>query len=357
MQSSQGRRAGLPGRPALTPLAEILPAIFGCRGTRLTDDERALFAEHPPLGLILFKRNISSSEQVIDLVQSFKCVRGEGPVLILVDQEGGRVARLGPPEWPKMAPAGFFGRLAQTDRAAAEQGIRLHGALIAAELAALGINVDCAPVLDLDLPGADAIISDRAFGEDPGLVADLGRIQADALLAGGCLPVMKHIPGHGRARVDSHRELPVVTASATELEQSDFLPFRKNRDLPLAMTAHIVYKAFDERPATLSTRVIRDVIRGQIGFRGLLMSDDLAMQALSGTMTERAAGAQEAGIDILLHCDGSFKSMDEISSSINNLPDETKVNLEKLLNSSRPTKSPGREALRAEYDDFLAQHG
>jgi len=256
-----------------------------------------------------------------------------------------------------MGPAGIFGNLANSDHEAAEEGVRLHGALIAAELTALGINVDCAPVLDLDLPGADAIISDRAFGEDPLLVAHLGRILADALRAGGCLPVMKHIPGHGRARVDSHRELPVVTSPAAELEQNDFLPFRKNRDLPLAMTAHIVYKAFDERPATLSPRVIEDVIRGHIGFRGLLLSDDLAMRALSGPMAERVVAAQEAGIDILLHCDGSFEDMREISIAISGLSEKIKAKLEKLLSGLKPTIAPDREALRAEYDAFLAQYG
>jgi len=285
----------------------ISACILGCAGAALSNEERALFAAANPWGFILFGRNIETPDQVWALVESFRASVDRPAAPVLVDQEGGRVQRLKAPHWRRYPPARAYGDLGgDAGREMAWLGARL----IAADLAALGISVDCLPVLDTPVAGANDIIGDRAYGADVEVITSLGRAAAEGLLAGGVLPVIKHIPGHGRAKADSHLALPVVDASREALEARDFATFHAARDLPMAMTAHVVYTALDPRgPATTSPTVIADVIRGRIGFEGLLMSDDLSMKALSGGLGERAAAAIAAGCDIALHCNGDMAEM------------------------------------------------
>jgi beta-N-acetylhexosaminidase len=279
--------------------------ICGCAATSLSAEEKAFLREAQPWGAILFRRNVASREQLRALTSDIREQLGaEAP--ILVDQEGGRVQRLAPPHWRAYPAAAAFLRLG-LDAAATARLVRLGARLIAHDLHEVGVDVDCLPVLDTPCDGAHDVIGDRAYGRDPAEIARLGRAAAEGLLAGGVLPVIKHIPGHGRARADSHKELPVVEASRAELEERDFQPFRADADLPLAMTAHVVYTAIDpERPGTLSPTVIGDIIRGLIGFDGLLMTDDISMKALSGGFRDRAEAAIRAGCDIVLHCNGAL---------------------------------------------------
>ncbi len=291
--------------------------IFGCAGTALTDDERAFFRDVDPLGFILFARNIEAPDQVRRLVDSMRDSAGRDDAPVLIDQEGGRVQRLKPPHWRLAPPASVFGELYASDPAAAMMASRLNGRLLAADLAPLGIDVDCAPVLDVPVSGAHGVIGDRAFADNVRAVVALGRAQADGLLAGGIIPVMKHLPGHGRARADSHHELPVVDTTRAELERTDFAPFRALADLPWAMTAHVLYRALSSnQPATTSVRVIGEVIRDHIGFDGVLISDDLSMKALGGSHAERARQSLEAGCDVVLHCNGELAQMREIASAV-----------------------------------------
>jgi beta-N-acetylhexosaminidase len=281
--------------------------ILGCAGPKLSDAERAFFRQVQPWGFILFRRNIENPDQVRALTEALRaCVnRPDAPVLI--DQEGGRVQRLGPPHWPVYPPGRAYGALGPT--LGREMG-RLGARLIAHDLAAVGITVDCLPVLDVPAANAHDVIGDRAYARSPEDVASLGRAAAEGLIAGGVLPVVKHIPGHGRAGADSHKALPVVEASLAELEAVDFVPFRALADMPMAMTAHVVYTAIDRtRPATTSPRVIADIIRGAIGFQGLLMSDDMSMKALSGDLTGLSRAALAAGCDVVLHCNGDMEEM------------------------------------------------
>ena len=294
----------------------VRAAIYGCAGTAITEGERHFFRETKPWGFILFARNISDPAQVQRLVGELREAAGH-EAEVLIDQEGGRVQRLTPPGWRGFPPGRRYGELYEAD---AEQGLhaaRLGAQLIAAELRHLGITVDCLPVLDVPVPGAHDVIGDRAYADTPGPIAALGLAAAEGLLAGGVLPVIKHIPGHGRAGVDSHKSLPVVDTSADELARIDFAPFHALRHMPLAMTAHVVYTALDaDRPATTSASVIAKVIRGQIGFDGVLMSDDLSMEALKGTLGERARQSLEAGCDLVLHCNGKMGEMEEVAVEV-----------------------------------------
>jgi beta-N-acetylhexosaminidase len=275
--------------------------ICGCAGAALSSDERAFILKYQPWGLILFKRNITTPTDVAALIVSFREIVGREDAPVLIDQEGGRVQRMGPPHWPAYPAAATLARIA--DRPEDHAG--LAASLMAADLAAVGINVDCLPVLDVPIAGGHKVIGDRAYGDDPRSVATFGRAVAEAMIAGGVLPVIKHIPGHGRAMADSHLELPVVTASRAELAAVDFPPFRALADMPLAMTAHVVYTALDPAgPATTSVKVVSEIIRGFIGFDGLLMSDDMSMKALKGSFGERAAATFRAGVDVALHCNG-----------------------------------------------------
>jgi beta-N-acetylhexosaminidase len=292
-------------------------AIYGCSGIALSANERAFFRETQPWGFILFGRNIEAPHQVRDLVRALRETVGDASAPVLIDQEGGRVARLKPPHWHARPAAARFGALHNIDPEAAREAVYLNARLIAHDLADLEINVDCLPVLDVPVAGAHDVIGDRAFGHDPLTVIDLGRAQIEGLMEGGVLPVMKHIPGHGRAGSDSHLSLPRVDADVEELSANDFVTFRSLDLCPMAMTAHVVYDSIDpQRPATTSPKVIRDVIRGEIGFDGLLMSDDLSMKALDGPLEVRTRAALFAGCDVVLHCNGDMEEMKSVASEV-----------------------------------------
>jgi beta-N-acetylhexosaminidase len=301
----------------LYALSMTSACIFGCAGPRLSAEERKLFEQVDPLGLILFGRNIEAPDQVRALVSDFRAVVGRARAPVLIDQEGGRVQRLRPPYWPDFPAAEKYGMLYAEDRATGLAAARLGARLIAAELTPLGVNVDCLPVADLRFPEGHDVIGARAYAEDPVAVAALGSAAAEGLLAGGVLPVIKHIPGHGRARVDSHEALPRVDAPLAELDRTDFEPFRKLAHLPIAMTAHVVYSAIDpEHPATTSPLVIAEIVRKRIGFLGLLLTDDLSMRALQGPLGARAERALAAGCDIALHCNGGMDEMREVAAAV-----------------------------------------
>lgn len=287
-----------------------LAVILGCQGHALTAEEAAFFRAVRPWGFILFRRNIETPDQLRALTAALRETIDDPAAPVLIDQEGGRVQRMGPPHWPKYPPGRAYGDLATNDPLVRREIARLGARLMAHDLRAVGVNVDCVPVLDVPSPDGHEIIGDRAYGQDVETVAALGRAAAEGLIAGGVLPVIKHIPGHGRAMSDSHLELPVVDASYEALDARDFEPFRVLSDMPMAMTAHVVYTAIDpRRPSTQSRTVIRRVTRGAIGFDGLLMTDDLSMKALKGDFTARAKAALAAGCDVVLHCNGDMAEM------------------------------------------------
>lgn len=291
--------------------------ILGCAGTALTEQERAFFSGERPWGLILFARNIGSATQITDLTAQFRDCVGRPDAPVFIDQEGGRVQRIRAPLAPDYPPAAQIGAIYAENAGQGLEAARLLGALHAADLAPLGINADCLPVLDVPVQGAHNVIGDRAYGHTPDQVAALGRAVAEGLMAGGVLPVVKHIPGHGRGLVDSHKALPIVDADDQTLAASDFAPFAALADMPMAMTAHVVYTAFDrDHPATTSPHVIDRVIRHQIGFDGLLMTDDLSMHALSGDFAQRAQASLSAGCDVVLHCNGVMDEMTRVSEAV-----------------------------------------
>jgi beta-N-acetylhexosaminidase len=332
----------------------LCPAIFGLSGPVLTERERDFFRAVRPFGFILFARNVETPGQVRALTEALRPLAAASPCPILIDQEGGRVARLRPPHWPPYPPGEVFGRLHAADPSAARRAIYLNARLIAADLHALGITVDCLPVLDVPARGGHEVIGDRAYARAAEAVADLGREAIAGLLDGGVLPVIKHIPGHGRAGADSHVALPRVTVGAATLRRTDFLPFRALRDAPFAMTAHVVYEALDpERPATTSRRVIERTIRRSIGFDGALMSDDLNMQALSGSLADRARASQDAGCDLALHCNGAFEDMTAVAGALRPAGRETLLRLARALSWLAPPKPFDREAAVWERDALL----
>jgi beta-N-acetylhexosaminidase len=328
--------------------------ITGILGAALTDAERAFVAEAQPWGLIVFRRNIAGPRALRRLTDDFRSILGrEAPVL--VDQEGGRVQRLGPPHWPKYPPGAAYGSLYDRDQAAGLAAARLGGRLIAADLAASGVDVDCAPVADVPVRGADAVIGDRAFGTRPDKVAALAGAFAQGLLDEGVLPVVKHIPGHGRAAADSHHKLPVVTAGKATLEAADFAAFRPLAALPLAMTAHVVFTAFDPiAPATTSAAIVSDVIRGSIGFRGLLMSDDLSMRALSGSLGERTSAAIGAGCDVALHCNGKMNEMRAVAAAAPALEGGPARRAAAALAMKKPAAPIDLAAAREEFSTMMS---
>jgi beta-N-acetylhexosaminidase len=278
--------------------------------------ERSFLREALPWGLILFKRNIATPAQVVALVNDFRDALGRSDAPVLIDQEGGRVSRLEPPHWPDYPPGAVYGRLYQLDPERGLAAARLGARLIALDLSTLGITVDCLPLADVPTVGADAVIGDRAYGTTVPQVVALAHAVAQGLMAGGILPVLKHIPGHGRANVDSHFKLPVVRDARTALAASDFAAFSALANLPLGMTAHVVYADIDpDHPATTSSIMINDVIRDAIGFEGALMTDDIAMGALSGSIAERTRAALAAGCDLILHCNGNLKQMQQVASN------------------------------------------
>lgn len=329
------------GRPT-PPLA----AIFGCAGTRLSSSEQAFFRDSNPAGFILFASNIELPDQVRMLVSDLRDCAGAENALILIDQEGGRVARLKPPHWRAAPSQGIFGKLGP---GTARNAAKLNARLLADELQALDINVDCLPLLDLRFPGAHDIIGDRAFGETVEIVSLLGRAVCEGLLEGGVLPVIKHIPGHGRARADSHLELPRVDAGRDELEETDFAPFRALADMPLAMTAHIVYGAVDPAlPATTSPAVMNDIVRGSVGYDGLVMTDDLSMKALGGGFAARTADSLAAGCDLVLHCNGDMDEMKQVADAARPLDAEGLRRYHRALNMLGQPEPFDREAALAE---------
>jgi len=337
------------GSPRL-PLA----AIFGCAGPRLEEAEHAFFRDIDPAGFILFARNVESPAQVKALVANLRASTGRDDALVLIDQEGGRVARLNPPHWRAAPAAGRIAALAERDLERGRRAAWLNARLLADDLAPLGISVDCLPVLDLHLPGAHGIVGDRSFGSDPRMVSVLGRAVCDGLMVGGVLPVIKHIPGHGRAVVDSHHELPVVAAERTMLVGSDFEPFRRLADMPMAMTAHIVYQAIDpDRPATTSAKVIADIVRGSIGFDGLLMTDDISMKALAGTISERTSAALAAGCDVVLHCNGDAGEMAQVAAAAPPLDGRSLRRYMDAVAALSPPEPFGRPAALHELADLL----
>ncbi len=328
--------------------------ITGCEGLRLTGDERAFLAGERPWGLILFARNVSDPSQVADLVAEFRDVVGAPDAPVLIDQEGGRVQRLRPPHWPIYPPGRVYGRIYERDRAAGLRATWLGARLIALDLHRLGITVDCLPLLDVPAPEGHQIIGDRAYGTDLDTISTLAGVAADGLMAGGVLPVAKHIPGHGRAAADSHLELPVVDASALDLRAVDFEPFRRQAMLPLGMTAHVVYTAFDvDNPATTSATVIKDVIRRDIGFQGCLMSDDLSMKALKGGLGERATAAFAAGCDLALHCNGDLAEMKDVAANTPELAGLAGERAQAALAVRRDAENLDEAAARAELETLL----
>jgi beta-N-acetylhexosaminidase len=330
--------------------------ITGISGLELTAEERAFLRTERPWGFILFKRNIDNPAQVARLVEELRGATGDLDAPVLIDQEGGRVQRLGPPHWPVYPPGAMFGTLYDIDPELGFRAARLSSRLIAADLVDLGITVDCLPLADVPVQGADAVIGNRAYGTEPGKVAAIARAVTEGLEQGGILPVLKHIPGHGRATADTHFKLPVVDTSAAELEAFDFAAFRPLADLPMAMTAHVVFSALDAaQPATTSATIIEQVIRGSIGFQGLLMSDDVSMNALAGSIAERTRAIVTAGCDIVLHCNGKLDEMREVAAETPLLEGEAAKRAKAVFAARRQPDAFDRIKGRAELDALIAR--
>lgn len=327
--------------------------ITGLAGLTMSANERAFLREAQPWGLIIFKRNVSTPAQVQELARSFRDTVGrEAPVL--VDQEGGRVQRLGPPHWPVYPPGARYGELYDREKAMGLAAAKLAGHLIAADLSAVGIDVDCLPIADVPVAGGDPVIGDRAYGSEPGKVAAIAAAIAQGLQAGGVLPVLKHLPGHGRAAADSHHRLPVVDTDRATLEASDFAAFRPLAGLPLGMTAHVVFSAIDPAsPATTSVTMVREVIRGFIGFQGLLMSDDVSMGALSGTIDQRSSAALRAGCDVVLHCNGDLAEMTAVAGATPALEGVAAQRAEAALAARSAPENFDVEAARKTFNQMI----
>ena len=332
--------------------------ITGISGLELTPAERDFIRAERPWGFILFKRNVDTPAQVVRLVGELRDVLGEADAPVLIDQEGGRVQRLGPPHWPAYPPGAVFGALYDAGPKLGLRAARLSNRLIASDLAELGITVDCLPLADVPVAGADNVIGNRAYGTEPDKVAAIARAVTEGLEQGGILPVLKHIPGHGRATADSHFRLPRVDAPQDELERTDFAAFVPLADLPMAMTAHVVFSALDPaHPATTSATIIERVIRGSIGFQGLLMSDDVSMNALAGSIAERTRSIVVAGCDMVLHCNGKLDEMREVAD---HAPELSGMALERALRALGSRKRPApfdRMAARAELDALVERAG
>jgi len=328
--------------------------ITGVAGASLTDRERAFLREAQPWGLILFRRNVATPDGLRRLVDDMRKTLGRAAP-VLIDQEGGRVQRLGPPQWPAYPPGAAYGVVYDRDRNLGLAAARLGARLIAADLAALGIDVDCLPIADVAAAGADPVIGDRAYGHDPAKVAAIAGAIAQGLAAGGVLPVLKHIPGHGRATADSHQLLPVVDAARALLEAIDFAAFRPLSGLPMAMTAHVVFSAIDPiAPATISATIVRDVIRDSIGFKGLLMTDDISMGALSGSIGERSRAAITAGCDVVLHCNGKMAEMEAVAAEVPALAGESGRRAAAALAAKQPAAPLDVATARAEFSKLMA---
>ena len=330
--------------------------MLGCAGTALDASEHRFMADADPAGFILFKRNCESPEQVRSLVASLRDAVRRPDAPVLIDQEGGRVARLGPPHWRVPPAPALLGALAKIDRAAGERAAWLSARLVAADLYPLGITVNCVPMLDLRFVEASAVIGDRSFGADPHAVIRLGRAVADGLPAGGIVPAIKHMPGHGRATADSHAVLPRVETSLESLRARDFMPFRALRDVPAGLTSHVCYTALDaERPGTLSRTVIEEAVRSAIGFDGLLFSDDLSMGALTGPVGARATAALAAGCDVALHCNGKRDEMEEVAAAVPRLAGRALARFERMQSSRQQPESFDEADGRRELEALLAR--
>jgi beta-N-acetylhexosaminidase len=332
--------------------------ITGLAGLELTDAEREFIRAERPWGFILFKRNIESPDQVSGLVDQLRNVTGEADIPVLIDQEGGRVQRLGPPHWPVYPPGAAFGALYDVDPALGLRAAWLSSRLIAADLIDLGITVDCLPLADVPVEGSDAVIGNRAYGTEPGKVAAIARAVTEGLEQGGVLPVLKHIPGHGRATADSHFRLSMVETAKSELERTDFAAFQPLADLPMAMTAHVVFSALDPaHPATTSATIINEVIRGVIGFQGLLMSDDVSMNALAGSIAERTRAIVNAGCDMVLHCNGKLEEMRTVAQQTPELTGQALQRARRALASRKPPQPLDRPAAWAELNGLTDRVG
>src|SRR5216684_4370604 len=332
--------------------------IAGVSGPELSAAEREFIRVERPWGFILFKRNIETPPQVISLVQELRKAVGDPEAPVLIDQEGGRVQRLGPPHWPLYPAGAVFGVLYDIDPALGLATARLSARLIAADLIGLGVTVDCLPLADVPVPGADAVIGNRAYGTKADKVAAIGRAVTEGLEEGGILPVLKHIPGHGRATADTHFRLPKVDTPKAELERTDFAAFQPLAELPMAMTAHVVFSALDPaQPATTSATIIRQVIRGVIGFQGLLMSDDVSMNALAGSIAERTRAIVAAGCDMVLHCNGKLDEMREVARETPELSGKALERAGRALASCRAPQAFDRLAARAELDALIDRAG
>ena len=332
--------------------------ITGVSATELAAEEREFIGSALPWGFILFKRNIEDPTQVAALVHELRELIGDPEAPVLIDQEGGRVQRFGPPHWPVYPPGAVFGVLYDIDPALGLSAARLSARLIAADLIASGVTVDCLPLADVPVAGADAVIGNRAYGTEPGKVAAIARAVTEGLQQGGILPVLKHIPGHGRATADTHFRLPEVDTPRSELERTDFAAFVPLADLPMAMTAHVVFSALDPaHPATTSATIIEQVIRGVIGFQGLLMSDDVSMNALSGSIAERTRAIFAAGCDMVLHCNGKLDEMREVAAETPELSGKALERARRALASRKPPQAFDRLAARAELDALVERAG
>jgi beta-N-acetylhexosaminidase len=328
--------------------------ITGVSGLELSAAEREFIRSQRPWGFILFKRNIATPDQVAGLVSQLRGELGAPEAPVLIDQEGGRVQRLGPPHWPTYPAGAMFGQLYDIDPALGLAAARLSARLIAADLTDLGVTVDCLPLADVPVAGADAVIGDRAYGTVPDHVAAIARAVTEGLEQGGILPVLKHIPGHGRATADSHLRLPVVDTSRAELERTDFAAFQPLADLPMAMTAHVVFSTLDAaQPATTSATIIAQVIRGVIGFQGLLMSDDVSMNALAGSIADRSRAVFAAGCDMVLHCNGKLDEMSEVARESPELSGRALQRAERALASRKPPQAFDRVAARQQLDVLM----
>ncbi len=332
--------------------------ITGIAGLTLSADERDFIRAERPWGFILFKRNIERPSQVIVLIKELHAAVGNPDAPVLIDQEGGRVQRFGPPHWPAYPPGALFGVLYDIDPKLGLTAARLSARLIAADLIDLGVTVNCLPLADVPIAGADAVIGNRAYGTEAGKVAAIARAVTEGLEQGGALPVLKHIPGHGRATADTHFKLPVVETSRAELERTDFAAFQPLAELPMAMTAHVVFSALDPaQPATTSATIIEQVIRGSIGFQGLLMSDDVSMNALAGSIAERTRAIVSAGCDMVLHCNGNLGEMREVAREAPELSGKALERAKRALASRKPPQPLDRMAARAELDGLIDRAG
>ncbi len=330
-------------------------AIYAPEGVELTRDEQRFFRDADPAGFILFRRNCESPDQLQRLTDSLRDLTGRPDLPILIDQEGGRVARMRPPVWPAFPSAERFANLYQAAPSSAIEAVRANARALALMLRSCGINVDALPLLDVRQEGATDIIGDRALGNDPMQVAALGRAVLDGLASAGVVGIIKHMPGHGRALVDSHKELPVVTADAEDLDV-DLEPFERLASAPMGMTAHVIYTVWDpDRPASLSPIVIGDIIRGRIGFDGFLMSDDIGMEALAGDFGNRAAGVVAAGCDAALHCSGKFDEMVAIADAVPQMHAEAEARLARAMAATMlDDEGPDMAEALAKRDALLA---